>query len=48
MRNVVGGWSAENDTLPYDTNDNYGGTPANTQPAQNAYVSGIGAIRAAS
>jgi len=42
MRNVVGGWSPENDTLPYDSNDNYGGTPANNQPAQNAYLQGIG------
>jgi hypothetical protein len=42
VASVAGGRSPENDTLPYDTNDNYGGTPANNQPAQNAYVSGIG------
>ncbi len=41
MRNVVVGPSPENDTLPYDSNDNYGGTPSNVQPAPNAYLQAI-------
>jgi hypothetical protein len=41
MRNVVGGPSLENDTLPYDANDNYGGTPAAVQPAQTAFLQAI-------
>jgi hypothetical protein len=42
MRNTVGGPAYENDTLPYDDLDNYGGTPAAMQPGERDLLGAIG------
>jgi hypothetical protein len=42
MRNTVGGPSYEDDTMPYDNQDNYGGTPAAMQPNRRDFLDRIG------